>query len=126
MLIDKHSCKNNNHYPIQPTKSSVPASSKTAVLSAQNLTSTERAQALTERMKTTLNLTAAQTSEVSKINLDYASRIDKVMNSDQSTLDKKTEFKRLSAVKRIEIKDLLTEPQKQLYDAHKKELLDTY
>ncbi|WP_020396691.1 hypothetical protein [Thiolinea disciformis] len=109
-----------------PTKSVPQVKDQVSGKMTEAVTPDQRAQALTDSMKTKLNLTPAQTTEIGKINQDYAARIAKLMASDQSTMDKKAEFKRLTIIKRADIKKLLNTDQQQLFDKHKNEWVDTY
>lgn len=109
-----------------PTKSVPQVNDQASEKMIAATTPDQRAQALTDSMKTTLNLTSTQTTEISKINQAYAARIAKLMASDQSTMDKKAEFKRLTIIKRADIKKLLSDTQQPLFDKHKNEWLDTY
>ena len=85
-----------------------------------------RANALTDVMTTTLNLSDTQQSQVSALNLEYSTRFNVLANSRNPSINKQAEFQRLSKEKESRIKALLTVPQLQAYDANRAALLDTY
>lgn len=89
-------------------------------------TPSERANALTALMTSTLNLNDSQQTQVAALNLDYSTRFSILMASTNPKLDKKAEFMRLSADKEAKLKGMLTDSQIQAYDANKADLLDTY
>jgi hypothetical protein len=85
-----------------------------------------RANALTDIMTTTLNLSDTQQRQVSALNLEYSTRFNVLANSRNPSINKQAEFQRLSKEKEARIKTLLTVPQLQAYDANRAALLDTY
>ena len=85
-----------------------------------------RANALTDIMTTTLNLSDTQQRQVSALNLEYSTRFNVLANSRNPSINKQAEFQRLSKEKEARIKALLTVPQLQAYDANRAALLDTY
>lgn len=92
----------------------------------QETSPTDRAAALTDIMKTTLNLNESQTVQVSDLNLDYSTRFSILMASTNKKVDKKAEYMRLSAEKEAKLKGMLDDSQIKAYDANKADLLDTY
>ncbi|WP_020559059.1 hypothetical protein [Thiofilum flexile] len=86
----------------------------------------ERATALTDVMTNKLRLNESQQAKVAKLNLDYSSRFNILMNSTNPKISKKDEFLRLSAEKETKLLGILSASQKQTYEASKQEFLDTY
>lgn len=85
-----------------------------------------RANALTDVMTATLNLSDVQQRQVSALNLEYSTRFNVLANSRNPSINKKAEFERLSKEKEARIKALLSSSQIQTYDSNRADLLDTY
>ena len=85
-----------------------------------------RANALTDIMTTTLSLSDVQQRQVAALNLEYSTRFNVLANSRNPSINKKSEFERLSKEKEARVKSVLTTPQIQAYDANRAALLDTY
>lgn len=81
----------------------------------------ERAQRLTEWMKTNLNLTAEQEQQVAPINLDCATKIDSVRNLNRSKMDKLREVRKIQQYREAEFAKILNAEQMKKYKEEKKE-----
>ena len=82
----------------------------------------ERAKAITEKMKTTLELTDEQYAKIYDINLKYATNNDEIIHSSSSRMSKFKSLKAANEDKNKEIKPFLTETQFIQYKAMQKEL----
>src|SRR4051812_18005713 len=88
----------------------------------KQFTPEERAEKITEWMKTNLNLTEAQIQPVTDINLKYAKKNEELK---ASTADRKVKFKQLKSNEKAredELKKVLTKEQIKIYQAKKNEL----
>jgi periplasmic protein CpxP/Spy len=88
----------------------------------KNSTPEDRAEFLTDWMKTELKLDNGQTAAVQKINLNYSQKNQEVFNSDGSRLRKLRKLKELAKEKDKELKNVLTQDQYAKYQAKKDEL----
>lgn len=82
----------------------------------------ERAKAITEKMKTTLELTDEQYKKIYDINLKYATNNNEIIHSPSSRMSKLKSLKATNKDKTKEIKPVLTEAQFNQYKAMQKEL----
>jgi len=82
----------------------------------------ERATKLTGWMKTNLQLTAQQESQVQQINLKYANKTDAVKGSQAPKMEKAKTLKANDQAKDAELKTVLTEDQFKTYQTKKNEL----
>lgn len=81
----------------------------------------ERAQRLTEWMKTNLNLTSDQEQQVAPINLECATKIDSVRNLKLSKMDKLREVRKIQQYREAEFAKVLSAEQMKKYKEEKKE-----
>lgn len=79
----------------------------------ENLTPEERAKKRTEKMKTELTLSDAQTSEIYAINLEHITEMDK-LREEQKALREKMKAEKEEA--RAKIKAVLTAEQNVIFD----------
>lgn len=86
----------------------------------------DRAMTLTKLMVSTLGLSELQRAKVSGLNLDYSTRFNILMNSENPNIDKKQEFLRLSKEKENKLLSLLNDKQKRTYQSNRDELINTY
>lgn len=87
----------------------------------EKMPAAERAQRLTEWMKTNLNLTAEQEQQVAPINLDCATKIDSVRNLKLSKMDKLKEARKIQQYREAEFAKILSAEQMKKYKEEKKE-----
>ena len=82
----------------------------------------ERAEKLTEWMKTNLQLTPEQVPTVQQINLKYANKVDEVRNSSQGKMGKMKALKKDNKAKDAELKNVFTADQFKTYQSKKEEI----
>ncbi|MGC3948538.1 MAG: hypothetical protein QM762_29230 [Chryseolinea sp.] len=90
----------------------------------KNSTPEERAQKITDWMKTNLQLTDDQATTVHGINLKYANENEALKESASARRDKYKKYKDTQAAKDQELKGALTPEQFSTYLSKKKELQD--
>jgi hypothetical protein len=88
----------------------------------KNATPEERAQKITDWMKTNLQLTDEQATTVHGINLKYANENEALKDNTAARRDKYKKFKETQAAKDQELKGALTPEQFSTYLSKKKEL----
>ena len=88
----------------------------------KNATPEERAQKITDWMKTNLQLTDEQATSVHAINLKYANENEALKDNTATRRDKYKKFKDTQAAKDQELKGALTPEQFNAYLSKKKEL----
>ena len=86
----------------------------------------QRASMLTNFMSSVLALNEKQKADIGAINLEYAGRLNVLMESTKPDVDKKAEFDRLNSEREAKIASLLTDAQMQAYKQTAKEVIDTY
>lgn len=86
----------------------------------------QRATMLTNFMSSVLALNEKQKADIGAINLEYAGRLNVLMESTKPDVDKKAEFNRLNSEREAKIASLLTDAQMQAYKQTAKEVIDTY
>ena len=91
---------------------------------AQKKTSTpaERADKLTEWMKTNLQLNDDQVAQVQKINLNYANKTQGLQTQSMSRKEKMQTLKENDKAKDAELKNVFTTDQYNAYQAKKEEI----
>ena len=92
----------------------------------QQRTPEQRADALTEWMKTNLQLTADQEGPVHAINLKYAKENESLRTSTQSRGAKLKTLKANNEAKKKELKNILTAEQFKTYEAKEEELKEKF
>ena len=90
----------------------------------KNSTPEERAQKITDWMKTNLQLSDEQTTTVHAINIKYANENEVLKDSGSGRRDKYKKYKDSQAAKDHELKGTLTSEQFSTYLSKKKELQD--
>jgi hypothetical protein len=90
----------------------------------KNLTPEERAQKMTDWMKTNLQLTDDQTPSIHAINLKYATQNEALKGDTGARRDKYKRFKETQEAKDQELKGAMTPEQFSTYLSKKKELQD--
>jgi hypothetical protein len=88
----------------------------------KNATPEERAQKITDWMKTNLQLTDAQATSVHAINLKYANQNESLKEGAAGRREKYKKLKDTQAAKDQELKGALTTEQFNIYLSKKKEL----
>ena len=86
----------------------------------------ERATALTEWMKTNLQLTPDQEGSIQAINLKYANQNEELRNSGKSRMQKLNTLKSNDKAKDKELKAILTEDQFKTYESRKEEVREKF
>jgi hypothetical protein len=86
----------------------------------------ERATALTEWMKTNLQLTAEQVGPVTDLNLKYANLNEKLRNSTSTRMQKAKTLKANEQDRDSELKAVLSAEQFKLYESKKKEMKEKF
>lgn len=87
----------------------------------EKMPAAERAQLLTEWMKTNLNLTPEQEQQVAPINLDCATKIDSVRNLKLSKMNKLKEVRKIQQYRETEFAKILNAEQMKKFKEEKKE-----
>lgn len=82
----------------------------------------ERAQFLTDLMKTELSLEQSQNEPVYEINLKYAKEMEDIVLSDGTERTRAKGLRDMNARKEAELETVLSEDQYQLYQEKKKQL----
>lgn len=80
------------------------------------MTAEERAQKLSDKMKTELSLTDEQYEKVKAVNLKYAKKNDEIRNGSGGKLSKYKSIKSSQSDKKKEMKAILTEEQYKKYE----------
>ena len=88
----------------------------------KNSTPEERAEFQTEWMKSELSLDSSIVPNVYSINLKYSKKMQSIMNSGGSRIQKYREFKASSDAKDAELKSVLTKDQYKIYQQRKEEM----
>jgi hypothetical protein len=86
----------------------------------------KRSSKMTEWMKTNLNLTVDQLSQVQGLNMKYAVKMDSLRNSGQARQEKFAAMKSDDAARDSELKGILTEEQFKTYREKKQEMRGRY
>ena len=103
------------------------ASHATAQLAEMKQTTPEqRATVLTELMKRKLNLSGEQLQKVSDINLEYAQKMQPILQSSTGPLREMREMREVNEQKEAALKNVLSAPQFQQYLAVKNELREEF
>jgi hypothetical protein len=89
-------------------------------------TAEKRSSKMTEWMKTNLNLSADQLTQVQGLNMKYAVKMDSLRNSDQARQDKFAAMKSDDAARDSELKGILTDEQYKTYQEKKQEMRGRY
>ncbi|HEY3405619.1 MAG TPA: hypothetical protein VGK59_19685 [Ohtaekwangia sp.] len=86
----------------------------------------QRATAITEWMKTNLQLTPEQEGPVQTINLKYANLNEGLKTSSKARMAKAKELKTNNESKKKELKEILTPEQFKMYEAKEAELKEKF
>lgn len=84
----------------------------------------DRATAQTNKMKTELSLTDAETTQVSAINLKYAQKADSLYKAPGDRSEKMPAMQSIQSSKMAEMQSVLTPDQYTKYQAMVKEMMD--
>lgn len=90
----------------------------------KNRTPEEKAQGLTNIMKSKLNLDSVQTTKVQAINLKYALKMDPVMKGDGGKLAKFRQIREIQRSKDADLKAVFTADQYKQYQQIEEEMKD--
>ena len=85
-----------------------------------------RAAKMTDWMKTNLNLTGDQLTQVQALNMKYAVKMDSLRNSSQAKEDKFAAMKSDEAARDAELKGILTDEQYKAYEEKRQEMKEKY
>lgn len=88
----------------------------------KNSTPEERAEFQTEWMKSALSLDSVVIPSVYSINLKYSKKMQSIMNSGGTKIQKYREFKTFSDAKDAELKNIFTKDQYKIYQQRKEEM----
>lgn len=88
----------------------------------KNSTPEERAEFQTDWMKSELSLDPTVVPNVYNINLKYSKKMQSIMNSGGSRIQKYREFKASSDAKDAELKNVFTKDQYKMYQQRKEEM----
>jgi hypothetical protein len=99
---------------------STAASAQLAAL--KKTTPQQRATVLTDLMKKRLNLSGDQLQKASAINLEYANKVQPVIDGADRPLEEMREMKAINQQKEAALKNVLTPAQFQQYEAAKAEI----
>ena len=84
----------------------------------------QRAQRLSDSMRSKLSLDTAQYEKVTAINLEYARRGEEIKNDGGGKFAKYRKFKSMMSEKDKKLKQVLTPDQYSSYEKMKKEMMD--
>lgn len=90
----------------------------------KNSTPQQRADMQTKLMQQELSLTDAQYTGVSKLNLEYANKMQVIINSDEGRIGKARKAKSLMGEKEKKLKGILTDEQFEKYKQYVKEKVE--
>jgi len=93
---------------------------------SQDKTPEQRATAITEWMKTNLQLTPEQEGPVQTVNLKYANLNEGLKTSSKARMAKAKELKSNNESKKKELKKILTPEQFKMYEAKEAELREKF
>jgi hypothetical protein len=88
---------------------------------AQSTAPGETVKAMTDKMKTQLNLSDAQYQKVNSINQDFSSAAIKIKESETSRSAKLSKMKELDKRRDASLKTVLNDEQFKMFKEHKKE-----